>query len=304
TGTHGSGIRNQTLAAAVRSLQLVTAEGDLITVDRGSRLFPAAAMSLGALGIVTQLTLDTVPAFEMRQYVYEDIPAEQALAHFDGIAAAAYSVSMFLTWRAPVIDQTWLKHKSGRDAPAAPVRWLGGRLADGPRHPVPGQPAVRCTPQQGQPGPWHERLPHFRPEYVPSSGAELQSEYLLPRAQASTALAALAGIGPQLAPVVQTAEIRTVAADELWLSPAYQRDCAAFHFTWIPDHAAVRPVLAQVEERLAALAARPHWGKLFGMGPVEVAAQFPRAEDFRRLMADYDPAGKFRNAFLARYLPA
>ncbi len=301
TGTHGSGIGNPTLASAACGLEMITAEGDLISLSRDDADFAAAVTSLGALGIITSLTLRTVPAYDIRQYVYDGIDREQALAHFEEILAAAYSVSMFLTWRGPVIDQTWLKQRAEQPPPAA--RWLGGSLAPGGRHPVPGAPAAHCTAQLGRRGPWHERLPHFRADFAPSTGAELQSEYLVPRARGAEALAALGEIGDRLAPVVQTTEIRAVAADGLWLSPAFQRDCAAFHFTWVPDYAAVRPVLAEVEAALGPLAARPHWGKLFAMSPQAVRGQFPRADDFRRLMAHYDPGGKFRNAFLDRYLP-
>jgi xylitol oxidase len=180
---------------------------------------------------------------------------------------------------------------------------MGGRLADGPRNPVPGMPAAQCTEQLGVAGPWHERLPHFRLEFTPSSGDELQSEYLLPRAEAIGALRALDQIAGRLAAVVHVSEIRTIASDDLWLSPSYLRDGVAFHFTWISAWPAVAPVLAQVEERLAPLHARPHWGKLFGTGPETLAGLYPRLDDFRRLMRDFDPAGKFRNDLLDRYLP-
>jgi alditol oxidase len=305
TGTHGSGDANRSLAAAVRALELVTADGDLLHLDRSAGDFPGAVVALGALGIVTTLTLDTVPAFEIRQYVYDDLPLEQVLSNFGQIFAAAYSVSLFTTWRRPAIDQAWLKHRA--DAPGAATtgqQWMGGRLADGPRHPVPGMPSQFTTAQRGVPGPWHERLPHFRMDSTPSAGAELQSEFLLPRASGIEALTALHRISELLAPVVQVSEIRTIAADDLWLSPACQRDSVGFHFTWIPDYQALAPALAAVEDRLAPLGARPHWGKLFGMSPQALRARYPRADDFRQLMRRYDPAGKFRNDFLDRYLPA
>jgi alditol oxidase len=329
TGTHGSGDDTPVLAAAVRGLEMVGADGDLVRLDRGAADFAAAVVGLGAFGIVTALTLDTVPAFEVRQYVYDDIPLEQALENFDRIFRAACSVSLFTTFRRPVIDQAWLKHRvdepgvrttggcgesslagtvavAGPSAPhagTAEPEWLGGRLADGPRHPISGQPAGFCTQQLGVPGPWHERLPHFRLDFTPSTGDELQSEYLLPRASGRDALTALHGIGRLLAPVLRVAEIRTIAADHAWLSPCYGRDSVGFHFTWISDGQAVAPALAAVEERLAPLGARPHWGKLFGMTPETVRGRYPRADDFRRLMRDYDPDGKFRNRFLDRYLP-
>ena len=306
TATHGSGDGVGNLATAVSAAAMVTADGDVVTVsrDRDPAEFDGIVVGLGALGVVTQLTLDTVPAFDVRQYVYEDLPFEQVNRHFDEIMASAYSVSLFTDWRAPGIRQAWLKRRAdAADGWTPQPRWMGGRLADGPRHPVPGMPPAYCTEQLGVPGPWHERLPHFRPDFIPSNGDELQSEFLLPREAAIDGLDALRSIAAALAPVVQITEIRTVAPDQLWLSPSYQRDTVAFHFTWVNDWPAVEPVLALVEAGLAPLHGRPHWGKLFGMGPRAVRELYPRLDDFRRLTRRYDPAGKFRNDLLDRYVP-
>jgi alditol oxidase len=305
TGTHGSGDRNGNLATSVSAVEMVTADGDVVTASRDADpgRFPGMVVALGALGIVTHLTLDTVPAFDVRQYVYENLPYEQVSEHFDEITSSAYSVSLFTDWRNPWFRQAWLKRRADAvDAWAPGPHWMGGRLADGPRNPVPGMPAANCTGQLGVPGRWHERLPHFRPDFTPSAGDELQSEYLLPRASATDALRALRPIAGQIAPVLQICEIRTIAADELWLSPSYQRDTVAFHFTWIKDWTAVGPVLAQLEERLVPLRARPHWGKLFTMSPEAVRGSYQRLDDFRQLMCGYDPAGKFRNDLLNRYV--
>ena len=307
TATHGSGDGVGNLATAVSAAAMVTADGDVVTLsrDRDRAEFDAVVVALGALGIVTRLTLDTVPAFDVRQYVYDDLPFEQVTGNFDEIMSSAYSVSLFTDWRAPRVRQAWLKRRAdAADGWTPKPEWMGGRLADGPRHPVPGMPPAYCTEQLGVPGPWHERLPHFRPDFTPSNGDELQSEFLLPREAAIDGLDALRSIAAALAPVVQITEIRTVAPDQLWLSPSYQRDTVAFHFTWVNDWPAIQPVLAQVEGRLAPLRARPHWGKLFGMGPQTVCELYPRLGDFRRLRGRYDPAGKFRNEFLDRYVPA
>jgi xylitol oxidase len=308
TGTHGSGVANGSLATAVSAIEMVTAGGDIATVRRdapGGR-FEGTVVALGALGVVTSLTLDTVPAFDMRQYVYEDLPLDQVTGHFDEIIASAYSVSLFTGWRGPKFTQAWLKHKAAADGQAARIgeqRWMGGRLAAGPRHPIAGLAARNCTEQLGVTGPWHQRLPHFRAEFTPSAGTELQSEYLVPRDRAVEALLALERIGDRLAPLVQISELRTIAADDLWLSPSYQRDSVAFHFTWIADEPAVTRALAGVEQELAPFAARPHWGKLSGIGPESLARLYPRLTDFCQLMSFYDPAGKFRNALLDSYFP-
>jgi len=306
TATHGSGTGHGNLASTVRAVELVTADGGLVTLDAGADgdRFRGTVVGLGALGIVTTLTLDLVPPYQVRQYVYEDLPAGELTGHFDEIMDAAYSVSVFTDWRGRRHNQVWLKHRDGdRERFRAGQPWHGARPADGPRHPVPGMPAEQATQQQGIPGPWHERIPHFRLGFIPSSGTELQSEYLLPRQAAVPAITALAGLGGLLAPVLQIAEIRTVAADEGWMSTCYRQDSVALHFTWALDPGAVRPVVAAVEERLVPMGARPHWGKVFGMAPRAVRARYPCWDDFRARARSLDPAGKFRNDFLDAYFP-
>jgi xylitol oxidase len=304
TGTHGSGDANGNLATAVSALQMVTAGGDLATLSRDGdgEAFRGAVVGLGALGIVTSLTLDLVPAFCIRQYVYEGLPRDQMDEHLAEIFASAYSVSLFTDWRRPGIRQVWLKRLA--DEPTVPQHWLGAVLADGPRHPVPGVSAVHCTEQLGAPGPWHLRLPHFRLEFTPSTGEELQSEYLVPREHASEALAAVGRVSDRVTPVLQISEIRTVAPDDLWLSPCYQRPSVAIHFTWINDPEAVTPVLAAIEDELAPLRARPHWAKLFSVSPAALRGLYQRLPDFQRLRGEYDPAGKFGNDLVDAYVPA
>ncbi|WNI14590.1 D-arabinono-1,4-lactone oxidase [Actinacidiphila sp. ITFR-21] len=300
TGTHGSGDANGGLATSVRAVELVTADGDTRAFSRDSDgdTFDGTVVSLGALGVVTHLTLDTVPAYRMRQRVRTGLGLDHAVEHFDAITGAAYSVSLFTDWRAPRFGQVWLKQLA--DAPAADIPQT--RPADGPLHPVPGVDPVHCTAQDGVPGPWYERLPHFRPDFTPSSGEELQSEYLVPRTGAAAALEVLAGLREAIAPVLQICEIRTIAADRLWLSPAYGRDTVGLHFTWIKDPAAVAPVLAAVEAALAPLDARPHWGKLFTTDPERIRAAYPRMADFLAMAEECDPAGTFRNAYLRRLM--
>ena len=262
-------------------------------------------VGLGSLGLVTALTLDLVPAFSIRQYVYEDLPAAMLLSHFDEIFASAYSVSVFTNWRDDRHSQLWLKVRDEeRDAWRPVQRWMDATLADRQVHPLPGGNPDHATQQLGVPGPWHERLPHFRAEFTPSSGAELQSEYLVPRQVAAGAFGALASLGSLMAPVLQIAEIRTVAPDDLWLSTSFQRDTVALHFTWIKDAAAVTPVIAAMEHLLTPLGARPHWAKLFGVPPHVVRALYPRSADFQDLLRRDDPDGKFRNGFISKYFPA
>ncbi|MEU1844514.1 FAD-binding protein [Micromonospora sediminicola] len=294
TATHGSGPTNGNLATAVAALELVTADGDLLTVDRTDPRFAGLVVNLGALGVVTRLTLDVVPTFAVRQYVRLGLPR----AALDEALDAAYSVSVFTGWRSDRFDQVWIKQDVDQAPP--PADWLDTVAADTPRHPVPGMSPEHCTAQLGEAGPWHERLPHFRLGFTPSSGDELQSEWHVARADAAAALAALDPVAGRIAAVLQVCELRTVAADELWLSPNFRRDTLAVHFTWVGDPVAVAPVLAEVEQRLAPFAPRPHWGKLFERDP---APAYPRHGDFRALLREFDPAGKFRTPELDLYFP-
>ncbi|MFD5573917.1 D-arabinono-1,4-lactone oxidase [Streptomyces cadmiisoli] len=292
TGTHGSGVGNGPLAAAVREVELLTADGTAVVIGRDEERFGGAVTSLGALGVVTALTLDLEPAFDVEQYVFTELPL--AGLDFEAVMGAAYSVSLFTDWREPGFRQVWVKRRTDRALPGFPWAEPATRAL----HPVPGMPAGNCTEQFGVPGPWHERLPHFRAEFTPSSGAELQSEYLMPRSSAPAALAALDAIRADVAPVLQTCEVRTVAADPQWLSPSYGRDTVAVHFTWVEDTAAVLPVVRRVEEALDGFGARPHWGKVFTVPASVLRERYPRLADFRALAGELDPAGKFRNAFV------
>ncbi|MFF0687034.1 FAD-binding protein [Streptomyces albogriseolus] len=299
TGTHGSGVGNGPLSSSVRAVELVTADGSTLTLERGDERFGGAVTALGALGVVTALTLDLEPAYEVEQRVFTELPLDVLDAGtFDAVMSAAYSVSLFTDWREPGFRQVWVKHRT--DRPRTGFPWAAP--ATEKMHPVPGMPGVNCTEQFGAPGPWHERLPHFRAEFTPSSGAELQSEYLLPRETAVDALRALDAVRETVAPVLQTCEVRTVAAEEQWLGPAYGRDTVALHFTWIEDTATVLPVVRRVEEALAPFAPRPHWGKVFATPPAELPSRYPRLHDFRALVRELDPEGVFGNAFVRSVL--
>lgn len=304
TGTHGSGVGNGNLASSVRALEMVTADGEIVSVarDRDPETFAGCVVALGTLGVVTSLTLDVVPTYEMRQYVYDDLPVDALADHLLDVLSAAYSVSVFTDWQDPVRAQVWLKCLDS-DATEPAQRWLGARRADGPRHPVPGRPAGSCTQQLGVPGPWHERLPHFRLEFTPSSGEELQSEYFVSRDEATDALHAVAALRDRVAPVLQISEIRSVAADDLWLSPAYRQDSVALHFTWIADEEAVAPVVAALEDALEPFRARPHWGKVFSTPPGVVTGRYERFADFVALARQLDPSGKLCNDMVDDYVP-
>lgn len=305
TATHGSGEKNGNLAVAVSAMEFVSASGDIVQASRAhdGDAFSGMPVSLGALGVVTALTLDVIPTFDVCQDVYELLPFAQLDAHFDEIESSGYSVSLFTDWRDDRIGQVWRKRRADDGAAlAAEPHFLGAARATEHRHPLPGISAVNCTAQMGVPGPWHERLPHFRMDFTPSSGEELQSEYFVPRTQAVAALHAVARVGAQINPLLLISEIRAIAADALWMSPCYHQDCIAIHFTWKPDWPAVRELLPLLESTLQPFDARPHWGKLFTMPPQRVRSCFPRLADFQELMRRHDPQGKFRNAFIDTYV--
>jgi alditol oxidase len=254
---------------------------------------------LGGIGIVTKLTLDVEPTFRMRQVVYENLPMAQLESHLDEIFASGYSVSLFTDWQNHRITQAWVKSRIGPGAlPEAAPEFFGASRATRKLHPVPGHPAESCTEQMGIPGPWHERLPHFRPDFVPSSGAELQTEYFVPRQRGYEAILAVEELRDRVTPHLLVSELRTIEADDLWMSPCYKRPSMAIHFTWKPEWPAVRNVLPMIEEKLSPLGPRPHWAKLFTMPPSRLRPRYERLPDYRALLGHYDPRGKFRNEFL------
>ena len=301
TATHGSGEKNGNLASAVSGLKMITANGETVTLSRekDGENFNAAVVHLGALGVLTEVTLDLQPTFLMTQYVYQNMPIVQLKDHFDEIQASGYSVSLFTNWQSQDIAEVWVKQRA--DAPQINEKeWLSATLATKNLHPIPELSAENCTAQMGVPGPWYERMPHFKMGFTPSSGDELQAEYFVPRQHAVDAIMAIARLGDQVGPYLLTSEVRAIAADTLWMSPCYQQDCITIHFTWKPDWPGVSKLLPIVERELAPFQARPHWGKLFAMAPAELEKHYPRLPEFREVAKQYDPKGKFRNAFLEK----
>jgi xylitol oxidase len=301
TATHGSGEKNGNLATAVSALEFVTASGDVVKLSRqqDANFFPGAVVGLGALGVVTKITLDIQPTYQMRQYVYENLPFSAMKEHFDAIQASAYSVSLFTDWQNQRISEVWLKTRLERGRAFEPTpEFFGAKLATKNLHPIAELSAENCTEQMGVPGPWYERLPHFRMGFTPSAGKELQSEYFVPRQQAVEAILAIESLRDQIAPHLLITEIRAIAADDLWMSPCYQQPCVTIHFTWKQDWPAVSKLLPVIEKELTPFQARPHWGKLFTMSPQQLHSRYKKLPQFIALTKKFDPNGKFRNAFL------
>jgi len=299
TATHGSGEKNGNLATAISALEIVTAAGDLVKLSRKSdgETFRGAVVGLGALGVITRITLDIQPTYAVRQYVYENLLLAQMKEHFDEIQSSGYSVSLFTDWQKQRINELWIKKRDGQ-AFSAPAEFFGAKLAVRNLHPIAELSAENCTEQMGVPGPWYDRLPHFRMGFTPSAGKELQSEYFVPRRNAVDAILAMERLRDQVTPHLLISEIRTVAADDLWMSTCYQRPSVTIHFTWKPDWPAVRRLLPVIEKELGPFQPRPHWGKLFTLSPAELQSRYEKLADFIALAKQYDPKGKFRNDFL------
>ncbi|WP_144763091.1 FAD-binding protein [Curtobacterium sp. 9128] len=301
TGTHGSGVRNPSLAQAVVGLDVVRADGSLDHVAVDDPTLDAHRVALGALGIVTAVELAIEPSYQVATTVHLDLPWDAVSAHFDQVMSDAYSVSMFTAFDDRGARQVWTKHRLDEPAPDVDLVALGARTATGPVHPGENDTAG-VTEQGGVPGPWSERLPHFRSSFTPSTGAEIQAEYLLPAAAAVPALDALRPLAEMLAPILIAAELRTVAADTAWLAPSSERASVGVHCTFRRDADAVAAAVARIEEVLAPFDPRPHWGKVSAATPERLHAAYPHLAEFAALARDLDPAGRFRNGFLDRVL--
>src|ERR1700722_6353596 len=301
TATHGSGENNGNLATAVSALEIVKADGEVVKLSRqqDGETFRGAVVGLGALGVITKVTLDIQPTYIMRQYVYENMPLSALKDHFDAIESSGYSVSLFTDWQNQRIREVWIKSREEKGlAFDATPEFFGAKRATKKLHPIAELSAENCTEQMGVPGPWYKRLPHFRMGFTPSAGKELQSEYFVPRQHAVEAILAVERLRGQVSPHLLITEIRSIAADDLWMSPCYQQPCVTIHFTWKPDWPAVRRLFPVIEKELAPFEARPHWGKLFTMSPQQLHSIYNKLPQFIALTKKFDPQGKFRNDFL------
>ncbi len=304
TGTHGSGDGNGTLSSAVCALELIRADGSLATVRRGEDGFAGMVVGLGAFGVVSRVSLDIQPSYQLRQDSFVGLPWARLIDDLDAVTSAAYSVSVMTKWSTPTAGRLWLKTRLADGRPATvDARHLGAR-PESAQHDtlLSDDPVERLTPFGGVPGPWSARLPHFRFDVPPSDAEEIQSEYMLPRATAPEAIRRLRAMGPAIDALLRMTEIRSMAADELWLSPAYGDPRVALHFTWKKRPAEIAAITRDIEDALLPLGARPHWGKLLHAPAARLAPLYPRLDDFRALATRWDPEGKFRNAYLARHV--
>jgi xylitol oxidase len=302
TATHGSGIKNGNLSSAVRGLEVVTADGSVVHFSKAAdaEKLNAAVVGLGAIGVLTKVTLAVQPTYMMRQNVFTGLPVAQLKDNFEKIMSAGYSVSLFTDWQTDHINEVWIKSRVGTDTDHNQPEFYGAKAATKNLHPIIDLSAENCTEQMGVPGPWYERLPHFKMGFTPSSGKELQSEYFVPLQNAVEAMEAVSKLGKQIGPHLFITEIRTIAADDLWMSACRHQTSVTIHFTWKQETEAVLQLLPQIEKELAPFNARPHWGKVFTMAPEVLQSRYEKLGDFRKMVAEYDPKGKFRNGFLER----
>lgn len=304
TATHGSGIKNGNLASAVTALEIVKADGEIVNLskEKDGDKFNAAVVGLGALGVITKVALKIEPTYQVAQRVFLKLPIIQLKQHFEPIMSAGYSVSLFTDWQNDSINEVWIKSKIGTDKEQNQPEFYGAKAATKNLHPIIDHPAESCTDQMGVPGPWYERLPHFKMGFTPSSGKELQSEYFVPLKHAVEAIGAVSRLAKQIGPHLFITEIRTIAADDLWMSPCHNQTSVTIHFTWKQETEAVMKLLPLIEKELAPFNPRPHWGKIFTIAPKVLQSQYEKLDDFKKLAAGYDPHGKFRNAFLEHNL--
>ncbi|HEY4324160.1 MAG TPA: FAD-binding protein [Mucilaginibacter sp.] len=302
TATHGSGMKNGNLASAVRGLELVVADGSIVHLSKtaNAEKFNAAVVGLGAIGVITKVTLKIQPTYTMQQNVFTGMPMAQVKHNFEKIMSAGYSVSLFTDWQTDRINEVWIKSKIGKDTMHSGPEFYGAKAATKNLHPIIALGAENCTEQMGVPGPWYERLPHFKMGFTPSSGKELQSEYFVPLRHAVEAIEAVSRLGKQIGPHLLITEIRAIAADDLWMSPCHKQTSVTIHFTWKQETEAVLKLLPLIEKELSPFNARPHWGKVFTMSPKILESRYEKLADFKKQVAEYDPKGKFRNAFLEK----
>ena len=304
TATHGSGVTSGNLSTGISAIEFVNAAGDLVSLSKqkDGEQFNGAVVALGALGVVTKLTLDLQPAFNMKQVVYRNLPMNELANNFNAIMSGGYSVSLFTDWKNKNVSEVWVKSRTSDDNLETPPELFGAKLATHNLHPIETESAENCTEQMGVAGPWYERMPHFKMGFKPSAGKELQSEYFVPIEHAYGAMMAMEKLQEKITPHLFISEIRSIAADDFWMSPCYKKNCVALHTTWKQETEAVMNLLPLIEEQLAPFNAKPHWAKLFTLAPAVLQSRYEKLNDFKQLVNQYDPNGKFRNEYLSRNL--
>ncbi|MEV6603386.1 D-arabinono-1,4-lactone oxidase [Kutzneria sp. NPDC051319] len=310
TGTHGTGARLGGLSTQVRALELVLADGSVVTCSPDERpdLFSAARVGLGALGVISTVTLQCVPAFALQAREFPQ-PLDAILERFDPLCDSEDHVEFH--WF-PHSDRVQVKHniRLPADASIAPL----SRARQFYEYEVMENSAFGLVCKLGRAVPsvvptlnrvcaslWSERSysdHSFRVFTTPRRVRFVETEYAVPRESLHDMLREFRAAIPRLRhPVIVPVEVRVAAADDIPLSTAYGRDSAyiAIHqYVGMP----YREYFDCFERIAGAVGGRPHWGKMHTLDASVLATRYPRFDDFRALRATVDPNGVFRNAYL------
>jgi FAD-linked oxidoreductase len=313
TGTHGTGARLGGLATQIASLELVLADGSVVTCSAESRpeLFAAARVGLGALGVITAVTLRCVPSFTLAADE-RPVPLEEVLEQFDTLADGNdhFEFYWFPYGRKALVKRNNRLAGPG-PVPAAMPGWRRfwefevmenaafGALCRAGRARPSLIPALNRFSSAALSSRVYADSSH-RVFVTPRRVRFVESEYAVPRESLRDVLAELRRAVPRLAgPVMFPVEVRVAAADDIWLSTAYGRDSAyiAIHqYAGLPYQA----YFDLFESIVAGVAGRPHWGKMHSLDAGRLRALYPRYDDFRRVRAEADPEGRFGNQYLTR----
>jgi xylitol oxidase len=293
TATHGSGIFNKNLAAQVAAVEFIDSTGSIRHLSEGSREYEAFVVGLGLTGIITNYWLKIEPSFNVKQIIYENVSDIELEKSFDEIMGTAYSVSFFTRWDSSNQGNLWCKFKENQYIPDIVS---GAHQATKKLHPIPEVDPVAATEQFGVTGPWLERLAHFKLDFTPSVGDEIQSEFFVDRENAPAVIQKLRELSPKFRDMLWISELRTIAADNFWMSTASARDSVGFHFTWKKSNFDPK-VVKEIEENLVQFDYRPHWGKVFYAESRYLRSVYPKYSDFVEAVNLIDPNKKFSNQF-------
>jgi L-gulono-1,4-lactone dehydrogenase len=312
TGTHGTGAGLGGMATQVAVLELVLADGSVIScsAEENPDLFSAARVSMGALGVLSTVTLQCVQAFRLAADE-RPMALEEVLARFGEFAAANDHFEFF--WF-PYSKNALVKRNNrvdGADGPGLMPGWRrfleyevmenvawGALCRTGRAVPATIKPlnrfAAATLSKRSYSGPSHDVF------VTPRRVRFVESEYAVPRESLLDVLAELrAGVARLADPVMFPVEVRVAAADDIWLSTAYGRDTA---YVAIHQYAGLpyADYFQLFESIAASVGGRPHWGKMHGCSAAYLGSVYPRFADFLRIRDSLDPSRLFANDYLSQ----